>query len=53
MEPIVDVLWSCIAMMKDVYNSLWYEGINEACKEFEDAMDELLVSVSIQGVWCV
>ena len=35
-------------MVKDVYNSLWYEGFREARKEFEEAVAELRVRVSVQ-----
>jgi len=53
MEPIVDVPCSCVAMTKDVYNSLWYEGFQEAYGEFQDAVVELRVSVPVRRIWCV
>ena len=38
-------------MMKAVYNSLWFEGFHEARKEFEEAVEELRVSVPAQRIW--
>ena len=46
MELIVDMLWRCIAMMKDAHESLWYEGFMEASVEFEAVAADLCVGVS-------
>ena len=44
-EPLVDVLWSCIVTLKDVQSSPWYEGFTEALKALGEVMNEIRVGI--------
>jgi len=45
MEPIIDVLCSCVTLMKDVQSSPQRESLMDALKILEAAMNEILVGL--------
>ena len=48
MEPLVDVLWSCIILMKEAQKSPHYEGYEEALQAFAEVEIEVRVRIPPQ-----
>ena len=53
MEHIVDILCSCLALIKDAQNSPQHETLVEALKVLAEAMDEIHVGLRTQRSWRV